>query len=83
MAQRIDENVDDTLGAVDAGQAQLLKTNGYGPSNPEASKLLDAEWNKINPGAPENYAKMIPGGIAWYAKNATDARQQLLDVLAS
>ena len=25
MAQRIDENVDDTLGAVDAGQAQLLK----------------------------------------------------------
>jgi putative spermidine/putrescine transport system substrate-binding protein len=64
------------------GQAQLLKTNGYGPSNPEAAKLLDAEWNKVNPGAPENYAKMLPGGIAWYAKNATDARQQLLDVLA-
>jgi putative spermidine/putrescine transport system substrate-binding protein len=65
------------------GQAQLLKTNGYGPSNPEAAKLLDAEWNKVNPGAPENYAKMIPGGIAWYAKNATDARQQLLDVLSA
>ena len=59
-----------------AGQAELLKTNGYGPSNPEAAKLLDAEWNKVNPGAPENYAKMLPGGIAWYAKNATQARQE-------
>ena len=65
-----------------AGQAELLKTNGYGPSNPEATKLLDAEWNKVNPGAPENYAKMLPGGIAWYAKNATQARQDLIDALA-
>lgn len=65
-----------------AGQAELLKTNGYGPSNPEASKLLDAEWNKVNPGAPENYNKMLPGGIAWYAKNATKARQDLIDALA-
>jgi len=65
-----------------AGQAELLKTNGYGPSNPEAAKLLDAEWNKVNPGAPDNYAKMLPGGIAWYAKNATKARQDLIDALA-
>src|SRR5258708_278841 len=65
------------------GQAELLKTNGYGPSNPEATKLLDPEWKKINPGGPENYAKMRPGGMGGYAKNATDARQQLLDVLAS
>jgi len=64
------------------GQAQLLKTNGYGPSNPEATKFLDAEWNKINPGAPENYNKMLPGGIAWYAKNATQARQEMADALA-
>ena len=34
------------------------------------------------PARPENYAKMLPGGIAWYAKNATQARQDLIDVLA-
>ncbi len=66
-----------------AKQADLLKSNGYGPINPEATKFLDAEWNKVNPGAPENYSKMLPGGIAWYAKHATQARQQLIDSLAS
>jgi hypothetical protein len=25
---------------------------------------------------------MLPGGIAWYAKNATQARQDLVDALA-
>jgi len=25
---------------------------------------------------------MLPGGIAWYAKNATQARQDLIDALA-
>jgi len=25
---------------------------------------------------------MLPGGIAWYAKNATTARQELIDALA-
>jgi spermidine/putrescine-binding protein len=64
-------------------QAELLKSNGYGPVNPEASRFLDADWNKVNPGAPENYAKMLPGGIEWYAKNATAARQQLIDALSS
>jgi putative spermidine/putrescine transport system substrate-binding protein len=66
-----------------AGQAELLKTNGYGPINPEASKLLGAEWNAVNPGDPANYAKMLPGGIAWYAKNATTARQELIDALST
>ena len=66
-----------------AGQAELLKTNGYGPVNPEASKLLGAEWNAVNPGDPANYAKMLPGGIAWYAKNATTARQELIDALST
>ena len=26
--------------------------------------------------------KMLPGGIAWYAKNATQARQDMIDALA-
>ena len=64
-------------------QAELLKSNGYGPVNPEAFKFLDADWNKVNPGAPENYSKMLQGGIEWYAKNATAARQQLIDALSS
>jgi putative spermidine/putrescine transport system substrate-binding protein len=66
-----------------AGQAELLKTNGYGPVNPAASALLTDDLKAINPGDPANYAKMIPGGIEWYSKNATQARQQLLDTLSS
>jgi putative spermidine/putrescine transport system substrate-binding protein len=65
-----------------AQQAELLKSNGYGPINPEASKFLTPEWNAINPGDPANYAKMLPGGIDWYAKNATAARQEMIDALA-
>ncbi len=60
-----------------AGQAELLKTNGYGPSNPEATKLLDAEWNKINPGDAAELCQDAAGRHrvvrqerhAWRAKN--------------
>jgi hypothetical protein len=26
---------------------------------------------------------MLPGGIAWYAKNATTARQEMIDALSN
>jgi putative spermidine/putrescine transport system substrate-binding protein len=45
--------------------------------------LLPPELNAVNPGDPANYGKMLPGGIAWYAKNATTARQELIDALSS
>jgi len=65
------------------GQARLLETNGYGPINPAASDLLSPEMKAIHPGAPENYARMIPGGVEWYAEHATKALQQYLDTISS
>ena len=51
---------------------KLIKTGRGVWLNAEMEKLAD----------PANYAKMLPGGIAWYAKNATAARQQMIDALS-
>lgn len=66
-----------------AAQVELLRTNGYGPVNPAASASLPDDLKVIDPGHPENYARMLPGGVEWYAEHATNALQQYLDAISS
>jgi putative spermidine/putrescine transport system substrate-binding protein len=66
-----------------AGQVSLLQTNGNGPVNPAASALVPDELKPHDPGQPDNYARMIPGGVEWYAEHATTATQQFLDAISS
>jgi putative spermidine/putrescine transport system substrate-binding protein len=65
------------------GQIYLLRNNGYGPVNPAASAAAPPELQAIDPGHPTNYAKMLPGGVEWYAEHATNALQQYLDAISS
>jgi putative spermidine/putrescine transport system substrate-binding protein len=65
------------------GQIELLKILGNGPVNPAASAMLGDDLKALDPGQPDNYARMIPGGVAWYAENATAATQDFLDAISS
>jgi len=64
-------------------QIELLRSNGYGPVNPAASAALPEDLRALDPGREENYARMLPGGVAWYAEHATRALQQYLDAISS
>lgn len=65
------------------GQVELLRLLGNGPVNPEAAKLVPAEFRSIDPGQPENYAVQIPANAAWYARNSAAALNQYLEAVSS
>jgi putative spermidine/putrescine transport system substrate-binding protein len=65
------------------GQAELFKTIGMGPSNPEAVALIPPEDQKYNPSHPDNLSSQILIDDNWYSENLTEAEAQYLDVISS
>jgi len=50
-------------------QLVALDLGGQGPSNPAAVPLMNAEQKRLDPGAPENFAKQFVRDEQWYADN--------------
>jgi putative spermidine/putrescine transport system substrate-binding protein len=66
-----------------AGQVDLFKAVGMGPSNPAAEALVPADLRPYDPGQPENYAKQIPIDEFWYGKNLAEAEPIYLDAIST
>jgi putative spermidine/putrescine transport system substrate-binding protein len=66
-----------------AGQVELFKSIGMGPSNPAASAMIPNELKRYDPGQPENLAKQIRISEDWYREHLTEAEAKYLDIISS
>jgi putative spermidine/putrescine transport system substrate-binding protein len=66
-----------------AGQVELFKLIGMGPSNPAAADLIPADLRPYDPSQPGNLAKQIVINEEWYGTNLADAEAKYLDIISS
>jgi len=66
-----------------AGQVELFKIIGMGPSNPAASAMIPEELRRYDPAQPENLSQQILIDDAWYGHNLSEAEAKYLDVISS
>jgi len=66
-----------------AGQAELFKLIGMGPSNPAAAALIPEDLRRYDPSQPANLSQQIVINDEWYGQNLTQAEAQYLDVISS
>jgi len=63
-------------------QVEFTQRLGYGPANPAANKLFTPEQNRLNPGYPDNYKRMVPCNVEYYADNYSEALNAYLDLIS-
>jgi putative spermidine/putrescine transport system substrate-binding protein len=66
-----------------AGQVELFKIIGMGPSNPAASALIPQDLRRYDPAQPENLSQQILINDEWYGQNLIEAEAKYLDVISS
>ncbi len=66
-----------------AGQVELFKLIGMGPSNPEAAPMIPADLRPYDPSQPDNLAKQILINEEWYGQNLVEAESKYLDIISS
>ena len=63
-------------------QVEFTQRLGYGPANPAANKLFTPEQNRLNPGYPDNYKRMVPCNVEYYADHYSEALNAYLDLIS-
>jgi len=66
-----------------AGQVELFKLIGMGPSNPAAAAMIPDDLKKYDPSQPDNLARQIVINEEWYGQNLMDAEARYFDVISS
>lgn len=66
-----------------AGQVELFRLIGMGPSNPEAAAMIPADLRRYDPSQPDNLARQMVLDEAWYGANLADAEPKYLDAISS
>jgi putative spermidine/putrescine transport system substrate-binding protein len=64
-----------------AGQVELLKFLGNGPTNPRAAALVPAEFKRFNPTEPANAAVQVAQDGRWWGQNYAQANADYIDMV--
>lgn len=64
-----------------AGQVDLLKLMGNGPTNPKAAALVPEEFKKYNPTEPANARVQVPQDGRWWGQNYAQANADYIDMV--
>jgi putative spermidine/putrescine transport system substrate-binding protein len=64
-----------------AGQVELLKLMGNGPTNPNAAALVPEEFKKYNPTEPANARVQVAQDGRWWGQNYAQANADYIDMV--
>ena len=63
-------------------QIEFMKCTGQGPANPEAIKLIEPEFKRINCSDPENMKLMVSTDVDYYSKHYDKLLNQYLAIIS-